>query len=106
MINKISRKKYTIVNKFRFFTFILFLIILIVCILVIFTSNRAYSSIYEEKYIEVEVEQGDTLWCIAKKYMPKGYDVRKMVFELREFNNMQDVRIYPGDIIRIPDKYN
>ncbi len=36
----------------------------------IYLVIRAYSSIYEEKYIEVEVEQGDT--CGAQqKYMPK-----------------------------------
>lgn len=106
MNNEKSKRKYIIINKFRFFTFILSLIVLTVCIILISTSSRAYSSIYEENYIEAKVKQGDTLWNIARKHMPKDYDVRKMVFELKEFNDMDDVDIYPGDIIRIPNKYD
>ncbi len=50
------------------------------------------------------MKYGDTLWDIAKKHMPDDYDIRKMVYELREFNNMKDVNIYPGDVIKIPNR--
>ena len=104
--HKIKKRNYKIVNGLRFFTFILFFIAVIVYIIIISSkSNRVYSSTYEDKYVEVIVENGDTLWDIAKKYTPKNYDIRKLVFELREFNEMEDANIYPGDIIRIPTKY-
>lgn len=66
--------------------------------------NRVYSSIYEDKYIEVKIERGDTLWDIARNNMPEEYDVRKMVFEIKKFNNIEDPYIYPGDSIKIPIK--
>ena len=42
----------------------------------------------------------------CKNNMPKDYDIRKMVFEIKEFNNMKDANIYPGDLIKIPIKHN
>lgn len=105
MYNKTSKRKYVVIDKFRFFVFLFSLIVLSMYIILIFSSNtKAYSSIYDEKYIEVEVKYGDTLWDIAKKHMPDDYDIRKMVYELREFNNMKDVNIYPGDVIKIPNR--
>lgn len=69
-------------------------------------NNDAYSSIHRNIYKEVVVNKGDTLWNIALKNMPSGYDVRKMIHEIRELNNMESANIYPGEIIKIPIKYN
>ena len=66
--------------------------------------NRVYGSLYEEQYIEVIVKRGDTLWDIAGKYMPEKYEVRKMVFEIKEANNMSNANIYFGDLIKVPIK--
>ena len=106
--NKITNKrKYRIVDKKRFFSFIFFIIILAITIILMFSkNNKAYSSTYKENYIEIIVKRGDTLWNIAIKNMPKKYDVRKMVYEIMKFNEMEDANIYPGDFIKIPIKYN
>ncbi|MCF6459752.1 hypothetical protein C3E88_01660 [Clostridium sp. Cult3] len=101
--NKTKKRRYRVVNKLRFFTFISFFITIIIYVIIISAgSNKVYSSIYEDKYVEVKVEKGDTLWDIAKRYVPKDCDIRKLVFELREFNEMEDVNIHPGDVIKIP----
>lgn len=68
-------------------------------------NNKVYSSTYKELYKEVIVNKGDTLWNIALNNMPDGYDVRKMIYEIREFNSMNSADIYPGDKIKIPIKY-
>ena len=70
------------------------------------SNNKVYSSTYKENFIEILVEEGDTLWNIALKNMPEKYDVRKMVYEIMEFNQMKDAYIYPGDLVKIPIKHN
>lgn len=99
--------KCRITNRKRFFTFLASTFIIITAIIVVFLSNsRVYSSTYKHVYKEVLVKEGDTLWNIAIENMPAKYDVRKMIFEIREFNNMADVDIYPGDLIKIPIKHS
>ena len=52
----------------------------------------------EEDYIEVLVMEGDTLgYCLRN--MPDKYDVRYLVYKLKEFNSLDTAYIYPGDII-------
>ncbi len=102
------KKRYRIVNKRKFISFLALIltIITISTMFLLMRDNKVYSSTYEENYINVKVEKGDTLWNIAINYMPKGYDVRKMVFEIIEFNDIEGASIYPGDLIKVPIKYN
>lgn len=101
----LGKKKYRIVDRKKFVRFIFIICLAILSIVLIFCkNNKAYSLMYENKYIEVEVVEGDTLWDIAKSNMPKDYDIRKMVFEIKEFNNMEDAYIYPGNLIKVPIK--
>lgn len=96
------RKRLRVVSKTRFITFITILIIFLGTITGgILKFDRAYSTTYI-KWEEVVVRSGDTLWNIAKANNPKNYDVRKVIYEIMEFNNMKDARINPGDIIKIP----
>ncbi len=97
------KKRYKIVNKRRFCFFITS--ILAVISIIIFTlvlSNKAHSSIYKVKYKEIQVVEGDTLWNIALNYLPEKTDIRKMIYDIKEFNGMDNSYIYPGDIIKIP----
>ena len=34
--------------------------------------------------------------------MPKDYDIRKMIHEIREINNMETADVYPGDLVKVP----
>lgn len=96
-------KKYKIVNKNRFYTFITLLFILSVIILSIFTTSlRAHSRILKQNYKELVVYPGDTLWDIALEYKPSDYDVRDMVYQIKEFNNMETSYIIPGEVLKIP----
>jgi len=99
----IVKKRYKIINKKRFFLFItsVFAVISIIFFTVLL-KNKAYSSVYQTSYTEVKVVEGDTLWNIALNYLPEKTDVRKMVYDIKEFNEMKDFYIYPGDRIKIP----
>ena len=100
-----GKKKYKIVNRFKFMRFIIILVSLVLIIILFFQKrNKAYSSLYEEQYIEIEITKGDTIWDIAREFMPKEYDIRKMVFEIKEINNMDNAKIYPGDSVKVPIK--
>lgn len=79
---------------------------LIVAIVILFINTVAFSSTYKEPYKEILVREGDTLWKIAMEYMPDNYDIRKMVYDIREFNDMENADIYPGEIIRVPIIYD
>lgn len=96
-------KKYKIVNKTRFYLFITLVFTLIAMTFALLTSSiKAHSIILKENYHEFLVIEGDTLWNIALKYKPSKYDVRDMVFKIKELNNMDTSYIFPGEIIKIP----
>ena len=98
-----KRKKYKIVNKRRFFLSLFFMSLITIAIISLFINmDKVYSSTYNEEYKTVIVKAGDTLWNIAREHMPDDYDVRKAVFEIREFNNMVTADLYPGDLVKIP----
>lgn len=96
-------KKYKIINKRRFTVFIVFSFSLVWLISFIFINSiKAEGSILQRKYLEHYIIDGDTLWNIALEYMPKKYDIRKMVYEIRELNKLETSYIFPGEIIKIP----
>lgn len=96
-------KKYKIVNKRRFYLFVTFVLTIgTIIIFSIFNSVRAHSDFIPNPYFEVKVIEGDTLWNIAKEYLPLNYDIRKMIYNIKEINEIESANIYPGDIIKIP----
>lgn len=54
------------------------------------------------KYAEHTVIYGETLWSISKKYCRGNDDPRKFIYEVKKINNLKDVNIYAGQILRIP----
>lgn len=92
-VKTIILKSYKIVVVFSF-------------VLVIFYNLFLPSKVYSHKpitYYEVTIQSGDTLWNLAKTYNLHNTDVRKIVYEIRKFNNISENKhIQPGDIINIP----
>ncbi len=96
-------KKYRIVNKSRFYTFItLTLIIGGIFTNTLLSTAKAYSNPADIPYEEIIIAEGDTLWYIALEFMPQNYDVREMIYNIRQLNNMNTVSIHPGDKIKVP----
>ncbi len=79
-----------------------FLIILITvsCIMTA-TVITSYSN-KEVTYKNVQVERGQTLWNIAKNYSGHEKDPRKLVYQIKKINNIDNSILQPGQIIRIP----
>ncbi|KJS83413.1 MAG: hypothetical protein JM58_12745 [Peptococcaceae bacterium BICA1-8] len=51
--------------------------------------------------IKVIVKPGDSLWLLAEKYDNNKMDLRKLIYNIKNINNIGDT-IYPGQIIEIP----
>lgn len=96
-------KRYRIISKSRFFLFITLIIAVLAIILVSIVSTTGAYSIESTQEIEhYWVKKGDTLWDIAKEFSPEGYDIRKMIYIIREQNNMNTGMVYEGVKIEIP----
>ncbi len=99
------KTRYKIISKTRFYLFIITaLIIIAICMIFLIDRGDVYSSYYYDKHQEIQVVKGDTLWDISRIYLSPGQDIRKLVYDIMELNEMNSGYIYPGDIIKIPIK--
>ena len=95
----LNKYKVTNVNKFKRFMFLTILLISIIGFTSILTLNAYSKDIPQFDY--VSIQQGDSLWAIAKDYAGNK-DIREVIYEISELNNIHNTPIQPGDIIKIP----
>ena len=92
---------YTITSKPRFIAFVAITIILFTLIFNFIFGISTVQSETEQRYIQVGVFTGDTLWSIAEEYMP-DMDTREAVYILTKINNLDSSGLVPGQIIEVP----
>lgn len=102
---KNRKKSYRVKSKFRFTTSITIMLIVIV-----FMANTVLGfddarSLTKSNPIEVEIEAGDSLWNIACEYGPSNIDIRKIVYDICDLNEITADSIYPGQKILVPDYF-
>ncbi|MEJ6950552.1 cell division suppressor protein YneA [Natronospora cellulosivora (SeqCode)] len=76
------------------------LILLILSTSIFFAVNSQSSELIQ--YEEVTVQEGDTLWSIANNYNTNNQDTRRIISQIKSFNNLDGVILQPGQIIKIP----
>ena len=99
-----TRKRYRIANKVRFTAFVCAMILLI-----IFSGSALFGygrseAMDIDKYIEVKVQPGDTLWSLAREYGPAGEDVRNTICEIEALNGVNASNLMAGQYLTIPVK--
>lgn len=101
-----KNRKFRVVNKYRFvfsISFILFLFFMTAGIIL-----NSFDVMGEEvsSYVTVEVEEGDTVWEIAKEvnnnFFDHKKDTRTISFAISEENNLDNYFIYPGQKLVVP----
>ena len=99
-------RKYRIKSSFRFTIFIAIVLITATlfanALLGLSDASGLSEAEFEDRYIEVTVEYGDTLWDIADVYMADGIDLRECVYILCELNSVTAGSIYPGQVLLVP----
>ena len=75
-------------------------------LIVVMAAHVAFSKTSSDEVsrsvVSVVVQEGDTLWSIAKEYKPEGYDIRKYVYEVSANNGIKDGNIVCGQTIFVP----
>jgi len=95
----LKRYKVTDMKKFKRFMFLTVLLISMISFTSILTF-KAYSKDIQ-RYDYVSIQQGDTLWSIAKNYSD-GKDIREVIYEISRLNKIHNKPLQPGDLIKIP----
>lgn len=95
-------KKYRITSKFRFTLFAAVMILCVVTIAGTLLGFNTVSSSSKTLYNQVQIESGDTLWDIASEYGPENSDVRRIVDEICELNEISADELTPGSRIIVP----
>lgn len=69
------------------------------------TQESVVMAGHEYRYSEVVVEPGDTLWSIARAWVPDE-DPRAVIGIIRELNQLSSADIYPGQVLAVYQKTN
>jgi len=97
------RHHYRITDPVRFFLFVLISIMIIVFAgySVIGASDAEASAV--RTYAQVVIQDGDNLWSIVERYNPDAnIDIRDVIYEIYEINDIDADDIMPGDTIFVP----
>lgn len=78
------------------------IILISVSLVISFILSYQVHSFHDDKYIKITVSKGDTLWKIADEYSEKSLSGEKFINWVKNHNNIEEDRIFPGDQIVIP----
>ena len=64
-------------------------------------SSNGYMDV--GKYDTIQVQSGDSVWNIAKKYVTTKDDIRELTQAINQLNGLQkNSQIFPGQVLKIP----
>ena len=96
-------QRYRVKSKIRFTTFLTILIVFSIFITGSFFGFFDASSMDERTYALVKVQNGDTLWDLAKQYGPQDEDCRQVIYQICKLNDLTPETLWPGQEILIPE---
>ena len=78
------------------------MILMVTSLIGVITGASVASSSSVNQFYCVEVGSGDTIWAVAEKYGPQGTDVRQVVYDICEANDMDASELQAGQMILVP----
>ena len=96
-------RHYRIINRGRFICFVLAVILIFCFVIMGILNSSAAKEKVDMRYIKVEIEEGDTLWALAKVYGSEDKDIREIVYDICKINGIKASDLRPGQIIMIPE---
>lgn len=81
---------------------VLFIVSILVANYLVITNGINTYGDSETDYIEYSVQQGDTLWSIAKRYSPDDLDIREYIYYIEKFNSLENTVIKRNQILKLP----
>lgn len=96
------KKRYRIKSQLRFTIFLsMVILIAVTSVFTIMGQNQA-EAMTKPVYTEVLIQNGDTLWQLAKTYGPADEDIRKVIYKICEINGITADHLQSGQSILIP----
>lgn len=80
----------------------LLLVLILISIFVLPVKPAILKAHTPVEYIAVIVEDGDSLWKIAERYIDEQRDIRQYISVILEHNQKRSAEIYPGEVLKIP----
>ena len=97
------KKRYKIVSPVRFFIFVLICTLVLVFGLVSIITTTSTEAASVNTFVQVEVQEDDTLWNIAETYVDSNSDIRDYIDDICEINDIgNNESIYVGQKLFIP----
>ena len=93
-------RTYRIRSKLRLSLFIAFVLLLILTL----AAPRWLrgNAMEPEVFRTVYVDEGDTLWSVARQTLPRGRDIRDYILEIQRVNGLESAYIYQGQTLEVP----
>ena len=101
-MKKRTNTVYRIKSRFRFTLFVVLMLLTFVNGVNAMLGVCDASSMTVQEYMTVEVCYGDTLWDIARAYMPSDMKIRTAVHEICRVNETSADQLQAGQVLRIP----
>lgn len=95
-------KKVRIINRKRFNLSVSMFLVLIISFSMIAVSSLNAEGETTKKCITISVNQGDTIWSIAKLHGTEDMDIREVIYDIQMENQLASAIIHPGQEIRVP----
>ena len=97
-----GQKKSESNNKFSKLLTFLAAVLILSLLITVFYSLISFSE-NTDNFRKHEIKKGESLWSIAAKYHnPNSVDLRKIIYEIKNLNNIDSAVITPGEKIIIP----
>lgn len=101
---RVEREKIKSQRKENFKKRTIFLIFFIGSFLLISFFMTSYAGADNTRLLEYRVDQGDSLWEIARQYKNPDMDIREYIYLIKKTNKLNGSQIVAGQLLMIPVK--